>query len=122
MIQITTVRRAINFTVQQLKPIAITVGGKAVSFTVANRKITFVIGQRNTYLHTITLLDVGNKFVEASYLQNVSDLSMVQVWIDSSMVKLSYLDDYAIQNGRIIWAGLDAEQLFKPGRKLRVYF
>jgi len=88
---------------------------------VINGDVNIYEGIGRSHLHQLSRSDIDNKFIEATYLQGVV-FSTVQVWIESSMAKLSYLDDYIFQNNRIIWDGLGAEQFMKLGRKLRIYY
>ena len=81
-----------------------------------------VNGQLKSYLHTLSQVDIDNKYIDASYLHFVLDKTAVQVWLESSICKLAYDVDYTIANDRINWDARDPDNLIKLGRKLKIYY
>lgn len=65
MINITVERKQISFSVQQPKPVSISVGSKPISLTVANRNVTYNYNTENVITEDIINakgdLIVGNK-------------------------------------------------------------
>jgi|GEM_PF-4953709 hypothetical protein len=96
------------------------VDGVPVGFSLDN--VINKTHEHKSYLHELSQLDIDNKYIEATYLHDVNDLSTIQVWLESSLIKLVYLVDYSIQNDRIIFDGLDALPFLKLGRQLRIFY
>ena len=124
MINITVQRKEINFTVLQPKPVSITIGGKPISFTVANRGVTYVTsGLRSPYAHSLSQIDIDNKYITVNELISVLDKSSVLVFLENSGFKFEYGVDYTINiYNQIIWNGYNLDGKLMVGDFIKVYY
>ena len=124
MINITVEQKQISFSVQQPKPISITVGGKPISLTVANRNVTYISSSiYGDYTHTLSQIDLDNKFITINELAIIANKSKVLVYLENSGFKFEYDVDYSINNdNQIIWAGFNLENKLIVGDIIKVYY
>jgi len=116
MIEITTQPRIISFTVNQAHPI---------TYTVALRGVDFysISGIQNTFTHTLSQVDIDNKYIIISSLSEVADKSKIIVLIENASFIAEYGIDYTIDElGKISWAGLELFDKLITNDKIKVYY
>lgn len=125
MFKITSKRFGINISVNQQTPIKISTGGPAVSFIVANAGVTYVTnaGLTNVYTHTLSQIDIDNKFIVVSGLSTITDKSKALLFIENAGIMLEYGVDYSIDtDNKISWSNTPLENQLIVGDKIKICF
>jgi hypothetical protein len=115
MIEITTQQRLISFTVAQPSPITYTIPARGVNFYT-------ISGIKNTYTHTLSQIDIDNKYIIISPLTEV-DKSKIIVLIENASFIAEYGVDYTIDElGKISWDGFGLMDKLTVNDKIKVYY
>ena len=124
MIGITVQQKIITFTVQQPKPVLITIGSQPISFTVANRNVTYITsGLKSSYSYSLSQIDLDNRFITINELATVADKSNVLVFLENSGFKFEFGVDYTINNyNQISWTGFGLDGKLIVGDIIKVYY
>ena len=113
----------IDFTAEDTEPIEIEMlSDEPMEIDYTEADIIY-LQERRKYQHTLSQVDIDNKYIFLSELSGLADKGSVQVFVAQCGLKLQYLQDYSITNdSKIIWDGFSAEGLLIPGDLLEIYY
>ena len=113
----------IDFTAEDTEPIEIEMlSDEPIEIEYSEADIIY-IQERRKYQHTLSQVDIDNKYIFLSELSALLDKGSVQVFVAQCGLKLQYIQDYTISNdSKIIWAGFSADGLLLPGDILEIYY
>ena len=75
------------------------------------------------YSHTLSQIDIDNKYIIISELNSLADKATAQLFVAQCGIKLQYGADYSISaDAKISWAGLLAEGQLNVGDTIEIYY
>lgn len=86
-------------------------------------EVTIYSGFGNVYSHTLSQVDIDNKFIIVSDLSTVADKQKILIFVENVGIGIEYGIDYSIVEGnKIIWSGLELESKLQLSDKIKVYY
>ncbi len=113
----------IDFTVEDSEPIEIEMlSDDPIEMEYHTGDILYV-RDHLSYRHTLSQIDINNKYVTVTELAEITDKPTVQIFVAQCGIKLHYLTDYIInQYNQIYWNGYLAEGQLAVGDTLEIYY
>ncbi|MBI1936649.1 MAG: hypothetical protein HYS25_00850 [Ignavibacteriales bacterium] len=85
--------------------------------------VNIYAGFGDIYSHTLSQVDIDNKFIIISGLSTVSNKQKILALVENVGIAIEYGIDYDIVDGsKLIWNGLELESKLQVGDKIKVYY